>query len=133
MTSVTPNWALPKLLCAPDDDVVGPDFSNLALLVLRELYDEFPKQIDLSKHKSVVEHRKEFGRLWEWLREHGVVIGPLSSCALTFSGKHSIMTALEYQPQFADELMQKKAALDERYAFNLLLTLLRHHFDEFHR
>ncbi len=133
MTKKAPDWALPKLLCLPDDEFVGPNFSSLALVALHELYTEFPNQVDLSGHESLVKHAREFRRLWEWLRGHGVVVGPLSNCALTLSGKDSLVAALDFQPQFADELMRKKAELDERYSSALLMTVLRHHFDKFHK
>ncbi len=124
------DWASPKLVCLPNIEAVGPNFSDLTLLALQELYTAFPNRTDLNHYPPIDVHKEEFGRLWDWLVQHGVVCGPLSNCALTCSGRDSLVAALQRQPQMAEDLIWKEAALDAGCSSGLLVRMLRHHFEK---
>jgi len=133
MTGNAPNWALPELFCLSDEDFEGPDFSKLVLVVLRRLDAEFPTRIDLTSCKRIAEREICFGRLWGWLSDQGIVSGPPCNCALTLSGKQSFGAALESLPSLAAGLMQEEACLKGEDATKVLLAVLRHHFEMFHK
>ncbi len=133
MTGNAPNWASPELFRLSEDDFDGPDYSKLILVVLRRLDAEFPTRANLTTSKRIAAHKAGFSQLWEWLSNQGIVSGPPSNCALTLSGKVSFRTALDRLPGLAAELMSQEAGLEGEKATQLLLAVMRHHFETFNR
>ncbi len=131
MADEAPNWALPELFRLTEQDFEGPDFSRLVLLVLRRLDSAFPDHIDLTTCMKIITHMKEFSQLWQWLQAQGIVSGPVSNCSMTLSGKRSFAAALELAPTLGTRFMYSQSGLEGEDASELLLTLLKHHFETF--
>lgn len=131
MADEAPNWALPELFRLSEQDFEGPDFSNLLLLVLRRLAADFPNLIDLTTCMKIVSHIEEFSQLWGWLSDQGIVSGPVDNCTLTLSGKRSFDAALKQLPTLGGHLMRLQDGLDSEEASELLLAILKHHFESF--
>ncbi|MEM8688976.1 MAG: hypothetical protein AAGF81_16715 [Pseudomonadota bacterium] len=131
MAEEAPDWALPELFRLTERDFEGPDFSKLLLLVLRRLRADFPSLIDLTTCMKIVSHIEEFSQLWGWLCDQGIVSGPVDNCTLTLSGKRSFDTALKQLPTLGGRFMREQEGLDGDEASELLLAVLKHHFDSF--
>ena len=131
MADEAPNWALPELFRLSEQDFEGPDFSKLVLLVLRRLDGAFPDLIDLTTCMKIITHMEEFSRLWDWLLLQGIVNGPVSNCSMTLSGKRSFAAALELSPILGTRFMYSQKGLEGEDASELLLILLKHHFETF--
>ena len=131
MADEAPNWSLPEMFRLSEQDFEGPDFSKLVLLVLRRLDAAFPNLIDLTTCMKIVTHIDEFTQLWEWLQNQGIVNGPVSNCSLTLSGKRSFNTALQLSPEQGSRFMRSQTGLDGEEASDMLLAILKHHFDTF--
>ena len=131
MADEAPNWALPGLFCLSEQDFEGPDFSKLLLLVLRRLAADFPNLIDLTTCMKIVSHIEEFSQLWSWLSDQGIVSGPVDNCTLTLSGKRSFDAALKQLPALGGRFMRLQDGLDAEEASELLLAILKYHFESF--
>ncbi len=131
MAEEAPNWALPDLFQLTEQDFEGPDFSKLLLLVLRRLHADFPNLIDLTTCMKIVSHIEEFSQLWGWLSDQGIVSGPVDNCSLTLSGKRSFDAGLKELPTLGGRFMRVQEGLDGDDASELLLAMLKHHFDSF--
>ncbi len=131
MAEEAPNWALPELFRLTEQDFEGPDFSKLLLLVLRRLRADFPNLIDLTTCMKIVSHIDEFSQLWGWLSDQGIVSGPVDNCTLTLPGTRSFDAALAQLPTLGERFMRVQDGLDGEEASELLLAILKHHFDSF--
>ncbi len=131
MNNNNPNWGLPENFRLSDEIFDGENFSNLLVLVLRRLDGAFPEPVDLSTCMRIEEHRDEFTELWSWLRAQGLVVGDLSNCTLTLSGRQAYAAALRELPVIAASLSQTQDGLEPESASRLLLATLRIHFSDF--
>lgn len=124
----------PYAVWPPGWEEAKADFDRLKiseslLHLVKELYVCFPDHCTPSRAKWLTENLQDAEHLFDWIKAQGIVVGDLSHCALTLSGRQAFRAALQELPDPATRLMATDAELEQGEAAKLWLETLRKHFE----
>ncbi len=104
------------------------DFSVLALDLLLRVDAAHPGTVDLTGKRDLATADSELKQVWFYLKHQGIVVGELTKCTLTPSGRKSVHSVLNPKHQSGSTAEQFHMAPAGTSATTLLLGVMRHHF-----
>ncbi|MEM1199505.1 MAG: hypothetical protein AAGI06_09370 [Pseudomonadota bacterium] len=118
----------------PGADADKADYDRLKisaslLHLVKELYQCFPDHCAPASGHWLIENQQDHARLFDWVKEQGLVVGEISQCALTLSGHQAFRAALQELPDLATRFMAADTQLEPHESATLWLETLRRHFE----